>query len=898
MNADPASNPPIANRAARRIILLSDGTGNSAAKLFRTNVWRLYQALDLSGAEQIARYDDGVGTSNFKPLAILGGAIGWGLKRNLLDLYIFLCRNYRKGDDIYAFGFSRGAFTIRVLVKFILSQGIVANFYSDDDLRWKSEQLYRNFRRERKTRLGLATAGRLIRDVFVWLIAHAFRKVESDIAVETPARIKFVGVWDTVDAYGLPVYELKKGIDRYLWPLALEDRVIDDRIEKACHAICMDDQRKTFHPLYWDESDAAKFPQVPQTNQEKLTQVFFVGVHSNVGGGYPDDGLSYVSLNWMAKEALKAGLSFDAEALRQIHTSVAPFGKLYDSRSGLAAYYRYEPRPLNPPQDVQSNCIPCPKIHESVLVRMAIGTDSYAPIELPRNARVIVESSWKAIAAGQERQANILTLDDYVAAHSDGDSAYPNVSATAVGTAIVERVKAVDSSSASLIWDTVWWRRVAYFSTVFVSIGLFASPLVSFLDHFPIFRYISAAFRMDKFPNILELLLSPIVRLAAAGGKYFLPGFLSPWIEAFRSHPSNFLTLSTLLVACLLWGALIDRRIRDRSLAAWDPSWSQRRAKWFEASLVWRYKTAFFASICATALFLRILLIAYHRPTCAADDIWCGIIELIALVGQVFIGALLLAIAVSLAFWFFALRRMIGHPTATATEPTSIALRAAHRIRNSGRTVSIFNWCVSEAVPALFAIAVVAGSIIALNWTSLAVLSAAGGICTPSSEPPVLEGPAIVVLDFSKGCQATGLKLESGVKYEITMQSDLDDPDPSDEPDSPETSKLRTELAKYPKNDPQPKAGRIKASVGVAFRRVLSAAWFDPVVQVGETGSQQYVIDPTSGLQFSPTRDGEAFLYLNNVVVGLPYVYDIFYRQKGITKISIKREEKEHENKQ
>src|SRR5260370_40393948 len=74
---------------ARNIILLSDGTGNSAGKLFKTNVWRTYQALNLNSANQFAYYDDGVGASSFKPLAILGGAFGWGLKRNVLGLYIY-----------------------------------------------------------------------------------------------------------------------------------------------------------------------------------------------------------------------------------------------------------------------------------------------------------------------------------------------------------------------------------------------------------------------------------------------------------------------------------------------------------------------------------------------------------------------------------------------------------------------------------------------------------------------------------------------------------------------------------------------------------------------------------------------------------------------------------------
>src|SRR5262245_18652288 len=76
--------------AKKNIILLSDGTGNSAARVWRTNVWRTFQALDLTGSDQIAIYDDGVGTSSFKPLALIGGAFGYGLKRNVLDLYAFL----------------------------------------------------------------------------------------------------------------------------------------------------------------------------------------------------------------------------------------------------------------------------------------------------------------------------------------------------------------------------------------------------------------------------------------------------------------------------------------------------------------------------------------------------------------------------------------------------------------------------------------------------------------------------------------------------------------------------------------------------------------------------------------------------------------------------------------
>ena len=111
---------------SKNIVLLSDGTGNSSATVLKTNVWRLFQALDLTDPErQIAYYDDGIGTSSFKPLAILGGVFGFGLKRNVIDIYSFCCRNYRPGDKIHGFGFSRGAFTIRVVAGFIARTGLI-----------------------------------------------------------------------------------------------------------------------------------------------------------------------------------------------------------------------------------------------------------------------------------------------------------------------------------------------------------------------------------------------------------------------------------------------------------------------------------------------------------------------------------------------------------------------------------------------------------------------------------------------------------------------------------------------------------------------------------------------------------------------------------------------------
>ena len=116
----------------KKIALFSDGTGNSSAKAQKTNVWRLFQAIDQTRDDQVAKYDDGVGASSNKYLAALGGAFGWGLKRNVIDLYKFVCRNYVAGDQIYGFGFSRGAFTIRVLTGLIAREGLVV-FRSEEE---------------------------------------------------------------------------------------------------------------------------------------------------------------------------------------------------------------------------------------------------------------------------------------------------------------------------------------------------------------------------------------------------------------------------------------------------------------------------------------------------------------------------------------------------------------------------------------------------------------------------------------------------------------------------------------------------------------------------------------------------------------------------------------------
>ncbi|MGB8397660.1 phospholipase effector Tle1 domain-containing protein, partial [Bradyrhizobium sp.] len=261
---------------SRNIVLLSDGTGNSAAKVWRTNVWRTFEALDLSGSDQVAFYDDGVGTSSFKPWAIFGGAFGIGLKRNVIDIYKFACRNHRDDNDrLFGFGFSRGAFTIRVVGGLILNQGLVTA-QNEKELDQKARAAYRQYRRERyHTIWGIEDIFRGVRDLF---LRDKYEKADN----RHVAKVHFVGVWDTVSAYGAPLDEMTRGISRYIWPLELPTHTLPrDRVTRACQALALDEERTTFHPELWNEGDVAVGEPDPARERfvkdEQLSQVWFAG---------------------------------------------------------------------------------------------------------------------------------------------------------------------------------------------------------------------------------------------------------------------------------------------------------------------------------------------------------------------------------------------------------------------------------------------------------------------------------------------------------------------------------------------------------------------------------------------------------------------------------------------
>lgn len=269
----------------KRLVLCCDGTWNRPDQQTEegldcpTNVVKIaYRVAKRDGdVEQLLFYDQGVGTGNVLDRYV-GGALGTGLTENIFDGYRVLIANFEPGDQIYLFGFSRGAFTARSIAGMIRKCGVI--------------------RRERIEQYRPALA--LYRNSAVRPAdteAVAFRK---QFALEPDTPIQCVGVFDTVGALGVPI----GGKDREKY--AFHDTELSSAVRFAFHALAIDERRGPFEPALWSYA-----PKPDQT----VRQMWFAGVHSDVGGGYGEHALSDIPLQWMIDQAVTAGLKFDAATM-------------------------------------------------------------------------------------------------------------------------------------------------------------------------------------------------------------------------------------------------------------------------------------------------------------------------------------------------------------------------------------------------------------------------------------------------------------------------------------------------------------------------------------------------------------------------------------------------------
>lgn len=866
----------------KKIILFSDGTGNSAAKVWRTNVYRIFESVDLSSSDQISFYDDGVGTSSFLPLAVLGGAFGWGLKRNVLDLYKFLCRNYSSDkDEIFAFGFSRGAFTIRVVVGLVANQGLVS-FSSEEELDRKIKAAYRAYRAE-KYRSNLQ-----IEAPFRWLW-HLLVPASHDRTERPVKQIRFLGLWDTVAAYGLPIEEMTRGISRYLFPLELPDRSLDPKVQRACHALCLDDERTTFHPVLWDESDApgtdpAK-TNLRNTADETISQVWFAGVHSNVGGGYPDDSLAYVSLNWMMAQAAACGLrfkhapQFDPDALVHARSAQDKDGRLYDSRSGLGGIYRYGPRKVadlcrmtlsKDPRD--RVWIKTPKIHESVFQRIKVDAQLYAPIGLPKEYEVVA---------------------------ADG-SILP---ATKCEPADKSDARCMAQES---IWNLVWRRRTMYFLTVFC---------LFYLTSYPLYHKLSKA---GEFETPLRY-VSDTIRLVGS----FLPSAFNPWFDTYSREPGWFLLIAAVVAFLISAGAAVGAEITDRMNTVWKVTLGSTAVQ-MRLGSQWPRTTLL--SIVAIGLALCVVLHAafprlgsLYPPLSKLNDFldYYGAFPVSGIAAAFLIFILLPAnwiyrlrssyaykkslseIKLRFAPAFFALAFVClglvfaSHLIFTAEDAIGLACSEAPTLREmrycSPPTIAM---CDSQNHPTCQNGHVSASCQVgapACNDNHVAVCNNIPAVCPrPCTDDTIT---LTVPFSISDVCFATRVKVEQLQTYRLTVAQ-------SQSPWYGFGDLIETNAGGFHITDL--KSPVMKAAMVVLWplKRSFIRPWFEVVARVGATGNDEYFLDSdepysdkpiTLQEMIKPRRDGELFLYVNNAALGGAVfkkylrVFDYFYRHSAGT---------------
>ncbi|MBG0793186.1 DUF2235 domain-containing protein [Methylocystis sp. H62] len=407
----------------KNIIVCCDGTGNEISENI-SNVLKLYRVVRKTGKtdpQQRVFYDPGVGTlarpnpwTKLKQdtVTLLGLATGYGLDDNVLKAYTFLINHYEEGDDIFLFGFSRGAYTVRVLAGLIHKVGLLAPeqcnladaaltaYKQTSSTQKKPDDKPADAENERQ-------APPSTRDD----PASQFARI---VSTRWPT-IKFLGVWDTVASVIVPrpdrfyAFSLQK----------LEFTQVNPSVKVFRHAIAIDEQRRMFRLAPWQEFQTFMHNRFSATNNaepQDALQVWFAGVHADIGGGYAEkeSGLSKFPLLWMIEEAVKYGLSVSRQTVNQLAWGIQRKGSPFiyvapdimrdphqsmttawrslewipkadkykewkDRRSWLRHYI-----PKAEPRLIPHNAY----IHESVLNRMK-AVSGYQPINLPSSYQVI-----------------------------------------------------------------------------------------------------------------------------------------------------------------------------------------------------------------------------------------------------------------------------------------------------------------------------------------------------------------------------------------------------------------------------------------------------------------------------------------------------------------------------
>ena len=276
----------------KNVVLCCDGTANEFAE-DRTNVVKLFFTLERDPTRQVTYYHPGLGTME-PPGALTSAtrvitrlaarAFGYGLEADVRDAYIFLMNNFEEGDRVFLFGFSRGAYTARAVASLLRMYGLIPK--GNDALEPYAIRMLMAIHA-----IDSKGGNRSLEEKRYFTLANDFK---STFATQV-CKPWFVGVWDTISSIGW-----------YENPLRLPYTADNPDIEIGRHAIAIDERRAFFRTNLWMPKGAP-----PQSGPLDLKQVWFPGVHEDVGGGYPEaeSGLSKIALKWMLTEAVTAGLA-------------------------------------------------------------------------------------------------------------------------------------------------------------------------------------------------------------------------------------------------------------------------------------------------------------------------------------------------------------------------------------------------------------------------------------------------------------------------------------------------------------------------------------------------------------------------------------------------------------
>jgi len=272
----------------KRLVVCCDGTWNKPDSQTVSNIEKIARTVQgdptvTNGIYQLVYYVSGVGAGSYGADKVLGGAFGFGLYHNVIACYRFLAQNYVPGDEIYIFGFSRGAYTARSVAGMVGRVGLLTKVSLVEERLPTAVHLYQ------RTNGPAGAYGDSVEE---------FRHDHC----ESP-KVTFLGVFDTVGALGVP------GLQR---APRFHDVQLSTQVQRARHALAIDETRLKFAPTFWEAPEGQADSSVVDP---RVKQVWFEGAHSDVGGGYPDTGLSDTSLLWMAREAHRAGLVFDVPLL-------------------------------------------------------------------------------------------------------------------------------------------------------------------------------------------------------------------------------------------------------------------------------------------------------------------------------------------------------------------------------------------------------------------------------------------------------------------------------------------------------------------------------------------------------------------------------------------------------